>query len=66
MLEFMESKQSLDIFKEREFEERIDSGYRVLDVGGTRRISSFADGFIGLPIGKGSMGYICHGVMPSV
>jgi hypothetical protein len=65
ILELMESKQSLDdIFNEREFEESMDSGSRVLDVGGTRRISSFADDPIGLPIGKGSMGYTC--VMPSV
>ena len=58
MLEFMESKQSLDdIFNEGELEEGVDSSYRVLDVCGTRRISSFADDFIVLPIGKGSMGY---------
>ena len=56
MLELVKSKQSFDdIFKGREFEEGIDGRYRVLDVGGTRRISGFADDFIGLPIGKGSM-----------
>lgn len=58
MLEFLESKQSLDdILKVRELEEDIDGRYCVLDVGGTRGIGSFADDFIVLPVGKGSMGY---------
>ena len=65
MLELMESKQCLnDIINERKLEEGIDNRYRALDVGGTRRISSFANDFIVLPIGKGSMGYTC--VMLSV
>ena len=65
MLELMESKQCLnDIINERKLEEGIDNRYRVLDVGGTGRVSSFANDFIVLPIGKGSMGYTC--VMLSV
>lgn len=58
MLKLSESEQSLDdILKVRDLEEIIDSRYRVLDVGGTRRIGSFADDFIILPVGKSSMGY---------
>lgn len=65
VLEPLEPKQSLDdILDVRELEEGIYGCYCVLDVGRARRISSLANDFMVLPVGKGSMGYAC--VMLSV